>query len=443
MIPIDSELIILLAMMAAFLLGNFLLKLPVSLSMALGAVTGMLTGIATGVILDSVIQEQGFALRHLFEGSFTYLDTMLIIATAMIFMSFVQESGAMSALSSQIVTTFYKVPVVMLILLMFIVMFPSMVTGSSTAAVLSAGAIVAPILIMIGVPRDKTGALIAIGSILGMAAPPVNVPALLIAGGVDMPYIGFEAPLFFILIPLAVFTVLFLALKHCRSIDLEAIRGQLDTENAKKYGFRLYIPLIVLVVLLVICRSFPNTLPNLGMPLSFLLAAIVAVFTGRRFNVLQVGREAIKTTVPVLAKLVGVGMFIQILTLTGARGWIVVSCLGLSNILLYLAVCTVAPAFGAVSSYGSASVLGVPFLLALISIFPSNDQTVMAAALSVIVCMGDLMPPTALAGNYAASLVELRYGKVFRYCIVPMIVSILFAFGVLYFAGASWLKFLA
>jgi len=440
---LDPELIVLLAMLAAFLLGNFLLKLPVSLSMALGAVTGILFGVLTGAIRPSMIQEQGFVLRHLFEGSFTYLDTMLIIATAMIFMSFVQESGAMAALNSLIVTKFHKAPVVMLILLMFIVMFPSMVTGSSTAAVLSAGAIVAPILIMIGVPREKTGAIIAIGAILGMAAPPVNIPALLIAGGVDMPYIGFELPLFFILVPLAIFTVLFLALKYCRNIQLEAIQDSLDTETGKQYGPRLYIPLVVLVLLLVLCRVFPNALPTLGMPLTFLISAVIAIFTGKRFNVLQTCKQAVRTTIPVLAKLVGVGMFIQILTLTGARGWIVVSCLGLSNLLLFIAVCTVCPAFGAVSSYGAASVLGVPFLLALISMFPTNDQTVMAAALSVIVCMGDLMPPTALAGNYAASLVELKYGKVFRHCVIPMVVGILFAFAILYFAGASWLSFLA
>ena len=82
----------------------------------------------------------------------------------------------------------------MLILLMLIIMFPGMITGSSTAAVLSAGAIVAPILLMMGIPAPQTGAILAVGAIMGMAAPPVNIPAMLIAGGVDMPYIGFEGP---------------------------------------------------------------------------------------------------------------------------------------------------------------------------------------------------------------------------------------------------------
>lgn len=429
----EIEFIVLLSMLAAFLLANMYLKLPVSLSMALGAVVGALVAAVSGSISLSF----GDLLRHLFEGTFTYLDTLLIIATAMVFMTFIQESGAMSALNANIVNSLYRVPALMLILLMFIVMFPSMVTGSSTAAVLSAGAIVAPILIMMGVPREKTAAVIALGAIFGMAAPPVNIPALLIAGGVDMPYIGFEKPLFFVLIPCAVFTVLFLGLKYCRHIDIEVLRPNLDMETGKTYGFKLYLPIIVLAILLIACRAFPNALPNLGMPLTFLLSAAVAVFTGKSFHVLKAAKEAINTTIPVLGKLMGVGMFIQILTLTGARAWIVVSCLGLPTVALFAAICLVCPAFGAVSSYGSASVLGVPFLLVLISLpsLAGADQTVIAAALSVIVCMGDLMPPTALAGNYAASLVDLKYGKVFKHCVIPMAVAILFSLATLLLAG--------
>ena len=81
------------------------------------------------------------------------------------------------------------------------------------------------------------------------------------------------------------------------------------------------------------------------------------------------------------------------------------------------------PAFGAVSSYGAASVLGVPFLLALLD---SGNQIVIAAALSFICSMGDLMPPTALAGNYAAQIVEQKYSKVLRYCAIPFVVCVLY-----------------
>ena len=405
----DIEFLVLLAMLAVFLLGNFLFKLPVSLSMIAGAIVGALVG------------GEGIPLRHLFEGTFTYIDTVLIIATAMIFMTIIQESGALEALNAAIVTRFYRQPAIMLILLMLMIMFPGMITGSSTAAVLSAGALVAPALMLIGIPKAKAGAILAIGSIMGMAAPPVNIPAMLIAGGVDMPYIGFEGPLFFVTIPCAIFSVLFLGLRYCKNLDIEKIKANLNLEVGKKYGFKLYIPIIVLFVLLVASRLLPGVMPALGTPLIFLIASAIGLFTGRRFNVVEKCSDSMKTTIPVLGKLMGVGMFIQVLTLTGARGWIVVSCLGLGLTLLYAAICIVMPAFGAVSSYGAATVMGVPFLLVLLN---TGDQIVIAAMLSFICCLGDLMPPTALAGNYAAQIVDLKYRHVLKHCVIPFLVCV-------------------
>ena len=275
----DRELICLLVMLAVFLLANLLAKLPVSISMVLGAVAGALAG------------GQGIPLRHLFEGTFTYLDTILIISAAMLFMTVIQESGALEALNAVIVTRFYKKPALMLILLMFMIMFPGMITGSSTAAVLSAGALVAPVLLLIGIPKEKTGAIIAMGAIMGMAAPPINIPALLIAGGVDMPYIGFEGPLFFITVPCAVIAVLILGLKHCKGLDIEKLKAELDLEIGKKYGFRLYIPIFVLIILLVVSKLVPS-LPQLGTALIFLISAAVGCFTGRRFNVWEKSRSS-------------------------------------------------------------------------------------------------------------------------------------------------------
>ena len=385
-----------------------------------------------GAIAGALVAGEGIPVRHLFEGCFTYIDTILIISTAMLFMTAIQRSGALEALNALIVTKFYKAPALMLILLMFIIMFPGMITGSSTAAVLSAGAIVAPILLKIGIPKEKAGAILAIGSIMGMAAPPVNIPAMLIAGGVDMPYIGFEGPLFLLTIPCAIFTVLFLGLKYCKDLDIEELKKELDMEIGKQYGFKLYIPILLLVVLLVLTRALPQFMPQLGTPLIFLICAVVALFTGKRFNAWHAGLEAMDTTIPVLAKLMGVGMFIQILTLTGARGYIVVSCLGLGIVLLYAAVCIVMPAFGAVSSYGAASVMGVPFLLVLLD---TGDQITLAAALSFICCLGDLMPPTALAGNYAAQIVGLKYKPVLKHCIIPFLVCIALGLACLLLSG--------
>ena len=461
----DLELIILIVMIGVFLLGNFLLHLPVSLGMALSAVLGILVYCIFGTGEFSDIG------RNLFEGTFAYLDTVLIIAMAMIFMTFIQESGAMGALNNAIVTRFYKHPVVMLILLMIIVMFPGMITGSSTASVLAAGSIVAPILIMIGVPKAKTGAVIAMGAILGMAAPPVNVPALLIAGGVDMPYSGFDVPLLLITLICAIITVLMICLKYCKKIDIEALKPHLDAETSKKYGFKVYIPVIILGLILIL-RMIPSILDIFGaegdfvdlmttisskiasiaMPLTFLGCAIIAIFTGKKFNLIKSCRDSLNTTVPVLGKLMGVGMFIQVLTYTGARGWIVSACLSLGSvggkasviaiILLMAAVAIICPMFGAVSSYGSATVLGVPLLIVFMDVaFPANNQVIMACAIATIVCCGDLMPPTALSGNYAADLVEEPYSKVLPHCGLPVLITIVICLAVLFFADK--LAFLA
>lgn len=408
---LQFELIIFIAMVGVFVLGCFLFKLPVSISMVAAAVTG------------TIVSGKGIPIRHLVEGTFGYLDTILVIASAMIFMKVIQESGALDALSSLIIEKFHKKPGILLIFLMLIVMFPGMITGSSTAAVLSAGSIVAPVLIMMGIPLVETAAIIALGGMMGMIAPPVNVPAMIIGGGIDMPYVGFEIPLLLLAVPVAVFSIIFLGYKYARNLNYEELKKELNTEIRKKYGFKIYLPIIVILVLMILCKAAPNVVLNLGMPLIFLLGSVIGLFTGKKMNPLKISKDAVNSALPVLGILMGVGMFIQVMTLTGVRGFIVVNCLSLPAVLLYLGIAITIPLFGAVSSYGAASVLGVPFLLALLS----KNQIATGSALSFIASLGDLMPPTALAGLFAAKVVGVEnYFKVLKKCIIPSLVIVIY-----------------
>lgn len=408
---VNLELILFVVMVAVFITGCFKFKLPVSISLVISSVIGM------------VISGNGFSIRHLVEGTFGYLDTILVIAAAMIFMKVIQESGALDALSALIIEKFHKKPAILLIFLMFIVMFPGMITGSSTAAVLSAGSIVAPVLIMMGIPLVETAAIIALGGMMGMIAPPVNVPAMIIGGGIDMPYVGFEIPLLLLTVPIAIFSVIFLGYKYAKNINYEELKGKLDIEIRKKYGIKIYLPIIVVLLLMVLSKAIPNVVPNLGMPLIFLLGSVVGLFTGKRMNPLRISKDAVNSALPVLGILMGVGMFIQVMTLTGVRGFIVVNCLSLPAVLLYLGIAVTIPLFGAVSSFGSASVLGVPFLLALLS----KNQIITGSALSLIASLGDLMPPTALAGLFAAKVVGVEdYTKVLKKCLIPSLIIIIY-----------------
>ena len=199
---------------------------------------------------------------------------------------------------------------------------------------------------------------------------------------------------------------------------------------------RLMLPFFVLVVLLGGERLFPQFWPSLGMPLAFLLAAASGLLTGQKWKPMEAATEAVAAALPVAGILVGVGMFIEIMTLTGVRGFFVVSALALPAWLLYVGIATSLPLFGAVSAYGSATVLGVPFLLALLG----RNEIVVGSALSLIAGLGDLMPPTALAGLFAAQVVGVKnYFQVLRVCFLPAVVTA--AWGILVILGANWYPF--
>lgn len=412
------ELILFISMIVVFAIACFALKFPVSIAMVLAAITGTL------------ISGNGIPIRHLVEGTFGYIDTILVIATAMIFMKVIQEIGTLNALSATIIKKFHKIPSLLLILLMFISMFPGMITGSSTASVLTAGSIVAPILLLIGIPMVETATIIALGGLLGMIAPPVNIPAMIIGGGIDMPYVGFTIPLLLLTVPVAIFSVLYLGKKFVKVIDYEVIKKEIDFSSITEYGFKLYIPVLVVIFLMTMDKILP-TVFGLGMPLIFIISSIIGLFCGKKINILKVSKDAINQTLPVMGILMGVGMFIQVMTLTGVRGYIVVNSLSLPQSVIYIAMAITIPLFGAVSSFGASSVLGVPFLM----VFLSQNQIITGSAISFIASLGDLMPPTALAGIFAAQVVGMKnYTPVLKKALVPSIVIIIYSILVIIFS---------
>ena len=419
-----TEFIALLVMVAVFLLGCFLCKLPVSLSMVLASVAGAIAG------------GQGLALRHLVEGMFAYVDTIMVIATAMIFMKVIQESGALDAIASLIIQRFHKVPALMLIFIMIIIMFPGMITGSSTASVLSAGSIMAPVLMLMGVPVLETACILALGGVLGMIAPPTNIPAMIIGAGIDIPYSGFGLPLTMLTFPLAFLFVLMFGYKYVKNMNYVEVEAKLNTDSRERFGFKVYIPLLLAIVLMVLNKAVP-AIPDIGMPLVFLVSAVVGCFTGYKFNFFKAAKESVHSALPVMGILMGVGMFIQVMTLTGVRGLIVTSCLSLPSFARYLALAISMPAFGAISSFGSASVLGVPFLLS----FLAKDQIIVAAALSLVASLGDMVPPTALAGIFAAKVVGMEnYTPILKKCLIPCLIVVIWA--ILFIVFADQLSFL-
>jgi gluconate:H+ symporter, GntP family len=420
----DIELLILISMLLTFALGVFLFKLPSGVSLTAASIIGALVG------------GQGVPVRHLVEGGFGYLDAVLIIATAMIFMKVIEASGALGTISYTMMKSLHSFPTLLMILVGFFVMFPGMLTGLSSACILTTGSLVTPALLAMGIPPVAVGSLIAMLAVYGMIAPPINIPVMIIGGGVDMPYIGFEKPLLLISIPLAIGTALYFRFRYIRKIEIEQILSKLPQSFYEKHGWKLFIPLIVVVVLMVAIRVIPQTMPDIGIPLIFILGAISTIGTGEKINLYRLSREAVRDALPIMSILIGVGMFVQIMTLTGVRGYIALGALQLPSALLYVGIAIIMPAFG--SAYAAASVIGVP----LVYVFLGRNEIVVTSALSLIAGIGDLMPPPSLLCVFAAQLVgEKNHFKILKESLIPIIAALIVGILIIIYAEqiGTWL----
>jgi gluconate:H+ symporter, GntP family len=439
--PAIAEPLTLLLMVACFGALAVLARWPVGVSLA------------TAAWLGAALNGYYLPFRHLVEGAFSYLDPILVIATAMIFMRALADGGALASVGRAVESSLGSRPLLLLPSLMLIVMFPGMMTGSSTASVLTTGAMAASIAIGLGLARDRAAALVAMGSILGMVAPPVNIPAMLIGGGIDLPFVGFTGPLAVLAFPLALVIAYGLgwplvsrtrrpaaaAARHVEPGD-EAVAGPgvPDATGPNVPGpplplWRALAPAVVAASLMTAPRLWPLAVPDPGLPVVFLASAAMAVLCSRRFPVGRTLTVAIDEALPVLGILTGVGAFIQVMTLTGGRGWLVAQMLGAPSWALVVAAAMSLPLFGAISAFGSASVLGVPFLLA----FLGRNEVVTTAALSLLASLGDLMLPAAIAATLAARVAGVDdRRRVLRLCVLPALAAVATAVAALLFSPA-------
>ncbi|MCX7973901.1 MAG: TRAP transporter large permease, partial [Candidatus Aminicenantes bacterium] len=127
-----SEAVIFILMLSIFILLTVIVKIPIGISLVLAAIAGALS------------DGTGLPWRHFIEGAFGYFDTILIIFTATIFMKTLEGSGALNTYINFLIRSFHRWPPILLLILMIIIMFPGMITGSSVTAILSAGPLVAP-----------------------------------------------------------------------------------------------------------------------------------------------------------------------------------------------------------------------------------------------------------------------------------------------------------
>lgn len=502
---ISIELLILVVMLGTFIALLLGAKWPSGLSLMVASVVGW--------ILSAIIQHTGLELRYLVEGGFGYIDNLLVIVCAMVFIKGLEASGALDYISALLVKIFHKFPTILLLAFMALVMLPGMVTGSSTAGVVSAGVIVTPIMLNMGIPKKKVAGFVGMGAVLGMVAPPINIPVMVICDVVDIAYSGFDIPLLLMTVPMAVLSVIFFSREitfkkannkenknileniiisailglvivfflikflsvgsgatekqtnlalwllilvsvvsviciiatwifapHCKEIDLEHIKESVNFNIFKEINFTCLIPLLVIVLLFVAQSIWPKEIGTLATPLLFIIAfisgLIISLFSKRRINAIKVVDDAVKNSLGVLGLLMGVGMFIEIMTLSGARGYIVINVLSLMSVskpLIFVALAVSMTLFGGISSFGSASIFGGPFVMALYS---SLNFIIIASACSLVAALGEFLPPTAMSSRLATKNIndiklegeeDIGYMSVTKNAAIPLAATLIWA----------------
>jgi TRAP-type C4-dicarboxylate transport system permease large subunit len=384
-------------------------------------------------IVGTLAAGAGLPVRHFVEGAFAFFDPILIIAVGMIFMETMTKNGVLAGISVAILKTFHRWPTVMILAIALFVMLPGMLTGLSTMCILTTGALAMPVLIAMGMPRIAVGSLIVILSVCGGVAPPICLPAMIIGGGADMPYVGLTKPLLLVSIPVAIAAALPYRFKYLRKINVGEVLAKLEFAGTVRCTALDYVPIVFVIMYMFGETTFARYFPRLGIPLIFAvgvaMSAAIGVLKGTKIDFFGAAGEGLRKALPVMAILIGVGVFLQTITLTGIRGYLTTSAFFLPDALKY-GIALMMPLLG--SAFGSASIIGVPLLY----VFIGRNELVVTASLVMMASVGDVMPPPSLLCAYAAQMLgEKNHFKILRQSAPVIVFAMLWALLMLIYAA--------
>lgn len=403
-----SAALILAAMIAAYV-ATRALKVSPELALVAAALAG---GLAGG---------QGIPARHIVEGAFTYFDIVLIFVMATLFMNILKASGAAAFVVRTVLRRFHRRKTALLAFLALLLLVPGALTGAGSVTVLILGGMAATILGRMGLPPQRTAAIIFVIAGLSAAAPPVSLWAMLTAAGVNMPYVGFFLPLLVPCVLLALATI-FLLGRKARPVDLAKALEELPEAPAGMTGLRVGIPFLVLFLIIAAGRAFPFAVPIIGLPLTFAAAAATALLLSPiRIAFLKTAGDTVAQLLPLIGTLTAAGILVQIMALTGVRGLIAITTVTLPVIAVWLTLFVTLPVSEAVLMWGAAPVIGVPLVLLFNTI--GLDPIVALAGMSVIWPLGDALPPTAIIGRLTTATVGLTgpYRQFLREVLPPAV----------------------
>ncbi len=378
-------------------------------------------GLVLSALAAGLVAGAGIPVTRIVEGSFGYFDIVLAFGCGLILVRAMSEIGFNETVTDYLVVRLLNRRAALYLSLMALLMLPGMLTGIGAVAVVSTGPVVASVLGRLRMEKPWIAVFIITGAILGMVAPPVNLPLMYMGVLIALPYSGYTGILLLLTMPLAVLLSLWIGFRYADKAGAEQVTAGVDSAPegtaTSKAGARVLIPIATVIILLLVERTIPAW-PDLSLPLILMIGALACVpmLGFRRFFLVAVdalrGRAFI-----ILMVILTAGVKGEFLSLSGVRGLLATFFFAVVPAWLFLPGLVSLPLLGAFGTvFGATFILGYPFILALLP----KSSIICSAALSLIASTADIMPPTALSGNLAANLVgETRYGAVFKRALGP------------------------
>ncbi|MCI7454464.1 MAG: Na+/H+ antiporter NhaC family protein [Spirochaetales bacterium] len=427
-------LILLIVMIVAFVLSSIKLKSP-DISMVVAAVVIAIVG-------TFMFPDLGNPTRYLVEGLFVNLDLAMLFIAASLFVNIYAHSGAISTITRGIVEKIHNKWLLMSIM-GILMLIPGALTGAGSVSIFVLGGIVDTVLESLGISKKKRTVFIFFFAIMSAAAPPINLWTMLMTAQANMPYVGFT---WLLLVPILIASAICIVFIGwgAEPTDREEVLKKIPEKTQGMTWWRILLPIATIVALFLVSLYFPWNIPVLGLPLMFVIAAVVAFLcdpvkaTGKQW--LGILDGTMEQVFPLVANVLSIGVLQSAMAATGVRGLIGSTCVGLPLVLIYSLILIVGPICQGCFNYGCSVVLGGPLIFMFNTM--GMDVTVICAALSLIFPIGDCLPPSRIVGRLACEETGYKesYMGFLKTALVPVLAIGLIA--VLMIVKPIWFTFL-
>ena len=427
-------LILLIVMIVAFVLSSIKLKSP-DISMVVAAVVIAIVG-------TFMFPDLGNPTRYLVEGLFVNLDLAMLFIAASLFVNIYAHSGAISTITRGIVEKIHNKWLLMSIM-GILMLIPGALTGAGSVSIFVLGGIVDTVLESLGISKKKRTVFIFFFAIMSAAAPPINLWTMLMTAQANMPYVGFT---WLLLVPILIASAICIVFIGwgAEPTDREEVLKKIPEKTQGMTWWRILLPVSTIVALFLVSLYCPWNIPVLGLPLMFVIAAVVAFLcdpvkaTGKQW--LGILDGTMEQVFPLVANVLSIGVLQSAMAATGVRGLIGSTCVGLPLVLIYSLILIVGPICQGCFNYGCSVVLGGPLIFMFNTM--GMDVTVICAALSLIFPIGDCLPPSRIVGRLACEETGYKesYMGFLKTALVPVLAIGLIA--VLMIVKPIWFTFL-